>query len=406
MLTITDKSHEPARPPRRVAFVSTMCLLDPTSGAARSVRGILETLAGAGYDVWTYTASVSDRRSEFDWQPILDGPEATHWGSYTDLIHNGVHHRVLRTRSSRAFALSVEEQQQLLVGWREALDKRPTNVVVTYGNSTLSQTMQADARRAGARLILYLANDQVDAAALVRPTDRILCPSQFLAAQYAKAGAERVDVLRPIVDCHAIVPEGLSAATPDTRQLGFVTFVTPMPQKGLSLFNALAKRASRDRKDMMFLVVEGRAPLAALRANNIEAVSDDHVWWLPHQACLRRVFARTSILLAPSFWREGFGRTVVEAQLSGIPVIASTQGGLPEALNGGGVALPIPPACEANHRTVPDEATTDLWWTTLQDVWDDAETYGALSARARPAAIPYAPERTKASVLAYFDESG
>jgi hypothetical protein len=37
----------------------------------------------------------------------------------------------------------------------------------------------------------------------------------------------------------------------------------------------------------------------------------------------------------PSFWEEAFGRSIVEAQLNGIPVVASRRGGIPEALNGG-----------------------------------------------------------------------
>ena len=43
------------------------------------------------------------------------------------------------------------------------------------------------------------------------------------------------------------------------------------------------------------------------------------------------VLSRTSVLLMPSLWYEGFGLITMEAMLRGIPVIASDSGGLDEA---------------------------------------------------------------------------
>ena len=43
-------------------------------------------------------------------------------------------------------------------------------------------------------------------------------------------------------------------------------------------------------------------------------------------------YTRIDLLVVPSLWNEPFGRTVVEAQSAGIPVIASNKGGIPEIL--------------------------------------------------------------------------
>jgi glycosyltransferase involved in cell wall biosynthesis len=55
---------------------------------------------------------------------------------------------------------------------------------------------------------------------------------------------------------------------------------------------------------------------------------------------MREVYRETALLLAPSQWNEAFGRVLLEAQVSGIPVVASRVGGIPEALHSGAILLP------------------------------------------------------------------
>jgi glycosyltransferase involved in cell wall biosynthesis len=44
---------------------------------------------------------------------------------------------------------------------------------------------------------------------------------------------------------------------------------------------------------------------------------------------MRDIYACTKVWLFPFFWEEGVGGTIVEAQLNGIPVLASRRGGIP-----------------------------------------------------------------------------
>ena len=50
-------------------------------------------------------------------------------------------------------------------------------------------------------------------------------------------------------------------------------------------------------------------------------------------------YAATKIMVAPAIWPEPFGRTPLEAMANGIPVIASSIGGLPEAVGSAGVLV-------------------------------------------------------------------
>lgn len=84
---------------------------------------------------------------------------------------------------------------------------------------------------------------------------------------------------------------------------------------------------------------------------------------------MKTVYGRTRILLAPSKWEEAWGRVASEAHCSGIPVLGSTRGGLPEAIGKGGVTL--------DH-----DAPADDWARELKRLWMDDDHYARLSADA------------------------
>jgi glycosyltransferase involved in cell wall biosynthesis len=94
-----------------------------------------------------------------------------------------------------------------------------------------------------------------------------------------------------------------------------------------------------------------------------------NVTFVPPQSDMRKVYAECKILLAPSVWEEAYGRVATEAQISGIPVVASARGGLPEAVGPGGVLLD------------PDQPIAD-WVAAVRKLWSDQDYYSALSAAA------------------------
>jgi glycosyltransferase involved in cell wall biosynthesis len=390
----------------RVAFLSTMCVLDPVSGAALDVRAMLETLAAAGFEASSFTGSLFDQNDEVPFAPILgrDAAAEANRGKVLRLARGGVRHNVFLTGSSRGANMSREEQARMAeVGRRMVREHIRPDVVISYGSSALSRGLRDAAREAGATIVHFLANAELDPARVVSPRDRILCPSEFLARLYAGHG-HAPKVLRSIVaETHFLAPEAPRiAAEPARRRLGLVTFVNPIPHKGLTLMARLVRRALAERPEMTFAVVEGRMTRELARRAGLDLSAMANVLWIAPQSDLRRIYARTSVLLMPSYWREGFGRCAVEAQLSGIPVIASTQGGLTEALGGGGLALDIPAACAENHYAMPDDATVDRWWRALLRLWDDDAAYAEAQARAREAAARFHPEATRAAVRDHF----
>jgi glycosyltransferase involved in cell wall biosynthesis len=81
------------------------------------------------------------------------------------------------------------------------------------------------------------------------------------------------------------------------------------------------------------------------------------------------VYAETKIVLVPSRWAEAWGRVVSEAQVSGIPALASDRGGLPESVGSGGIL-------------VDPDAGLDRWTEALARLWDDEAEFASLAALA------------------------
>lgn len=108
-------------------------------------------------------------------------------------------------------------------------------------------------------------------------------------------------------------------------QHSFVTFVSPCPEKGLSIFLRLAEALP----DVQFLAVKTvtwtkpwhEQILKKYRNVKVQAATEK----------IEDVLKLTKVLLAPSVYPEAFALVVTEAQLRGIPVVSTRSGGLAEA---------------------------------------------------------------------------
>jgi glycosyltransferase involved in cell wall biosynthesis len=142
-----------------------------------------------------------------------------------------------------------------------------------------------------------------------------------------------------------------------------VVFVGLFPKKGVELAFQLAEK----RPDIPFEFVESW-PLTHKdfldfkhRANTLGNVTvrrrvDD----------MRIIYRMAKIVLVPSVCEEAWGRVCTEAQCSGVPVLASNRGGLPESVGPGGLLVDI-------HAPLTE------WLVALSTLWDDTDAYFRLS---------------------------
>jgi glycosyltransferase involved in cell wall biosynthesis len=145
--------------------------------------------------------------------------------------------------------------------------------------------------------------------------------------------------------------------TPTTQEN--VTFINPHPKKGVNI----ALGVARECPDIPFVFVEGW-PLSPKERERLvhELASLPNVQLRESCDDMRDVYCKAKILLVPSTWEEGYGRVVSEAQISGIPVVASTRGGLPEAVGPGGVLL-------------DPEDPIEQWGAAVRRLWNDDVHY-------------------------------
>lgn len=141
-----------------------------------------------------------------------------------------------------------------------------------------------------------------------------------------------------------------------------ITFVNPNNKKGGQLFVKIAKKLPQ----LKFLVVEGwdkigdNSPLRRLKNVTIKE----------RQYMMTDVYDKTKILIAPSVWQEAFARVVIEAQVSGVPVIASKHSGLIESVGDGGILV---------DKYLDPEA----WAIAINNLYKNGRFYNVLSGKAR-----------------------
>jgi glycosyltransferase involved in cell wall biosynthesis len=179
--------------------------------------------------------------------------------------------------------------------------------------------------------------------------------SRFTAQRLRERCGIEAHVIRPIIDPAQYV-------TPTSRE--HVLFVNTIPRKGVEVALDLA----RARPDIPFDMVQGwtlKPPQVAVLRGRLPANVTLH----PATRDMRPRYAQARLLLAPSQWEEAWGRVATEAQVSGIPVLASSRGGLPEAVGDGGLLLPA-------------DAPGEEWARALGRLWDDAAAYARYAAAA------------------------
>lgn len=237
--------------------------------------------------------------------------------------------------------------------WAHAAEMPRPDVAVVQNGPMLEFAL--DFARLGVPTVAYLHGLSFeDWPADSLPFRGYIANSRFTAERFRRLFAVDAAVVPPLIARDDYL-------TPVTGTL--VTLINPIPVKGVDLALEVAALCP----DIPFCFVRGW-PLgwrgeAALR-RRLSGLPN--VALRPSHADMRPVYRDTRILIVPSQLDETWGRVVSEAQVSGIPVIASGRGGLPEAVGGGGIVL-------------DREAPASVWAGAIREMWSDDARYRELS---------------------------
>ncbi len=382
----------------KIFFASANCLIDPSSGAARSVATFLSYLSRSGHDCHTLTGSIYDR-------PLFENPieniqangampvqsDKGELGIWRQEL-GGVQHLIFPTLiSSRSF---VPARDELRI-FRHALtylDLKKPEVFMTYGNGLLERVLLREARDRGIATFFYLAHPGYKEEGVFKDVDQVLTDTEATRALYR----ERFNLDAYAIGKFIIKPRIPKAGT----QPAYVTFINPAAEKGVTLFFRIAQIAERELPELKFLVVESRTTLEQAderlgttfsKLSNIVSVG--------LQQDMGRIFGMTRILLMPSLWHESGGRAAIEALSLGIPVISTNRGGLPETLGDAPIMLDVSPDLIENPKLIPDEAAARPWIEALTKLITDQTFYVDRQGRSLEQWKTHDPELRMAAII-------
>ena len=176
---------------------------------------------------------------------------------------------------------------------------------------------------------IYFARNtyKIDANSVIPNQLHLIANSPFTASVFSQITQREIEVVLPFVS-----PERYRVAKRERR---YITFVNPVPQKGVDVAVEIARRLPQER----FLFIKGKWSnrndrYIETQIKPARSLPNVEIW--ENQSDMRRVYEVTDILLVPSQFNEAFGRVIIEAQLNGIPVVAANVGGIPFTVGQGG----------------------------------------------------------------------
>ncbi len=145
--------------------------------------------------------------------------------------------------------------------------------------------------------------------------------------------------------------------------LTFLLVARMLREKGVGEFVDAARAIKRDRPETRFVLVGGTDfNPGSVSARQLEAwMKEGVVEWVGQVDDVRPWFARSSVFVLPSYYREGIPRGNQEAMASGRPVITTDWVGCRETVEDGvnGILVPVrdtPALIEAMRRYIDEPA--------------------------------------------------
>ncbi len=358
---------------------------DNASGAAISAHDLFAVLRPLGWTMRVFSGPEQDRSTQSLFSALRAGNK-----SITTRTHSAfrLHHFQDDGVPVTAYDITPPNSDNVRMAFpflqllECSLRTNRPDLLLVYGGGWFGRALLTLAKHHQIPTVFWLRNHAYLHKDLFDDAASICVSSPFTRDYYhERLGITPVAIPSPVLGDRIIAKD---------REPRYVTFVNPLPAKGLFFFAGIAKELQRVRPDIPILVVESRAG-----AENLKALGLTGVHIHPHTTDPREFYRQTKLLLVPSLWNESFGRVVVEAQLNAIPVLSSSRGNLRDTVGSGGIVFDIPAKYTPESKIIPPAADVRPWIDAIVRLWDDRAEYARLSNAAQAAS-----DRFKESAVA------
>lgn len=373
----------------KLLFYSPHTLFDSSSGAALCVAALLGELTKQGHTCLAVTGSVVDTPN-----PLLDhaltvrphSEIAVESGRIKIPVRRVAFHDVAHVVAGDGWtpgALRAIEDTALRQLFLEAFAGFDPDVLLTYGGYVSNYLAGQHALSKGRKSVLYAASSTYTSGAA-----HIFDHVNMI---HTVSGAMR-DRLDAVTSLPKIVTRTFvrrEEAVCATRRPAYVTFVNPIPEKGLKIAAALVRECHRLKKPYRFLFVEGRGTRKSALAACPELFGLDNFFTANNTFDPRRIYEQSAVVIYPSVWFEPAGRIPIEANMNGIPVLACRTGGVAEMLDGAGFLFDVPAELRTAHMADISPADIAPWIDVLDRLHGDQAFMDDAVARARASDARY-----------------
>jgi len=355
-----------------ILFCCPGSVLEITSGAALSLRTILAALANKGFRSVALQATIFD--SVQGGEHIMKAGEEQSDKPIWRTEVNGVEHLIVKTGSHTRRFMTCQEEETYMNLFRAELTYRRPDMIFLWGGLILERSMMREAKDANIPVVFYLVNEGYKDISVFKDVSVVITDTQATAKLYKERHDLDCQAVGKFIDTEEIIPKV-------PRRPDYITFINPSFEKGVSIFMPLAKLAAKICPEVKFLVVQSRGRWdKALEVLKFKAEDFPNVMVIGHQTDMRPIYASTRALLLPSLWHESGARVIAEAQLNGIPILASNTGGSAELIDGGGKIFEIPlEAREKRGEVIVTEKDLMPWLEEIKNLWNDQDYYKDIS---------------------------
>ena len=305
-----------------ILYANPYSLFDNTSGSSKSIRLILKNFAHLGCNVSAIFSCVSYGRAGY-----LKTKELINKSGRNSVIHNlnfeKIQCTILKTSHWDRRKLTFDEQKIFYEETISLISKNKINLIISWGNLKLEESLFKEAKRLGIKLCFYLVNPNYlgEEFYLKGNADFTITDSYATKKLYENFIKNKIYVLPKCLEKHA--------SQTNINKSKSCLIVNPSINKGLEPLISLSKKMQESLPEVKIWCIDGREQiyndLKYLGYEDCDIPGNINIF----PACndMNSIYKHVKIVFLLSIWHESGSRVIQESYSNGIPVICFNTGG-------------------------------------------------------------------------------